>query len=129
MKNFKVGVVWSMVALRVLLCPVMVWGAETGWNGIWLAAIVVIALVDDIYDGVAARRWDCDTPTMRMSDSLADTVFYLGVAVALWIREPDVLRNNWILISVLFGLEGARYIFDLKKFGRAASYHSYMAKA
>ena len=71
----------------------------------------------------------CDTPTMRMSDSLADTVFYLGVAAALWIREPDVLRNNWILISVLFGLEGARYIFDLKKFGRAASYHSYMAKA
>ena len=33
------------------------------------------------------------------------------------------------MISVLFGLEGARYIFDLKKFGRAASYHSYMAKA
>ena len=33
------------------------------------------------------------------------------------------------MIAVLFALEAARYIFDLKKFGRAASYHSYMAKA
>ena len=39
MKNFKAGVVWSMVALRVLLCPVMIWGAKAGWSGIWLAAI------------------------------------------------------------------------------------------
>ena len=88
MKNFKVGVVWSMVALRVLLCPVMVWGAETGWNGIWLAAIVVIALVDDIYDGVAARRWDCDTPTMRMSDSLTDTVFISALRLPCGFANP-----------------------------------------
>ena len=128
MKNFKAGVVWSMVALRVLLCPVMIWGAKAGWSGIWLAAIVVIALVDDIYDRVMARRWGCDTPAVRMSDSLADTVFYLGVAAALWIRKPEVLRDNWILIAVLFSLEGARYVFDLRKFGRAASYHSYIAK-
>jgi CDP-diacylglycerol--glycerol-3-phosphate 3-phosphatidyltransferase len=33
------------------------------------------------------------------------------------------------LIAALFALEGARYVFDLKKFGRAASYHSFMAKA
>ena len=54
-------------------------GCEDRMAWIWLATIVVIALVDDIYDGVMARRWDCDTPAMRMSDSLADTVFYLGV--------------------------------------------------
>jgi len=128
MRRFQIGVVWFMVMLRVVLCPVMVWGARAGWRGAWLATIVVIALVDDIYDGVMARRWNCDTPAVRLWDSLADTVFYLGVTIALWIREPEVLRRNWLLIAILFALEGARYVFDLWKFGKAASYHSYMAK-
>ena len=129
MKKVHIVVVWSMVLLRVVLCPVMVWAAKFGWSGRLLAAIVVIALVDDIYDGILARRWGCDSAMVRMWDSLADTVFYLGVAAALWIRDPDALRDNWILIAILFALEGARYVFDLKKFGRAASYHSYLAKA
>jgi CDP-diacylglycerol--glycerol-3-phosphate 3-phosphatidyltransferase len=129
MNRFKCGIVWSMVLLRVVLCPVMVWGAKAGWGGTLLAAIVLIALVDDIYDGVMARRWGCDTLRVRLWDSLADTVFYLGVAMALWIREPEVLRRNWVLLAILFLLEAARYAFDLYKYGKAASYHSYMAKA
>jgi phosphatidylglycerophosphate synthase len=126
--KLRVVVVWAMVWLRVALCPVMIWGAWAGWEGAWLAAIVVVALVDDIYDGILARRWGCETSRVRVADSLADTVFYLGVAAALWIRQPQVLRGNWILFAVLFGLEGLRYVFDLWKFGRTASYHSYMAK-
>jgi CDP-diacylglycerol--glycerol-3-phosphate 3-phosphatidyltransferase len=106
-----------------------VWGAKQSWSGAPLALIVVIALVDDIYDGVLARRWGWDSPTVRLWDSLADTVFYLGVAGAVWISEPEVIRANWILFAILFALEGARYVFDLLKFGKAASYHSYMAKA
>ena len=68
------------------------------------------------------------TSTLRFADSLADTVFYLGVAGALWLRQPQVLHRNWHLLAVLFALGGARYIFDLTKFGKAASYHSYLAK-
>ena len=127
--RLPVAVVWAMVWLRVVLCPVMIWGARAGWAGQWLAAIVLIALVDDIYDGILARRWGCETPRVRVADSLADTIFYLGVAAALWIREPQVLREDWILLAVLFGLEALRYVFDLWKFGKTASYHSYMAKA
>ena len=36
--------------------------------------------------------------------------------------------SNWRLLAVLLGLECARYVFDLAKFGKAASYHSYFAK-
>lgn len=118
-----------MVWLRVVLCPVIVAGAWRGWDGRWLGFIVLVALVDDIYDGVLARRWGCDTPAIRLADSSADTVFYLGVAAALWIREPQVLRGNWRLLVVLGSLELLRYGFDLWKFGKGASYHSYLAKA
>ena len=120
---------WSIVWLRVVLCPVIVAGAWRGWDGRWLGFIVLVALVDDIYDGVLARRWGCDTPAIRLADSLADTVFYLGVAAALWIREPQVLRGNWHLLAVLGSLELTRYAYDLWKFGKGASYHSYLAKA
>ncbi len=94
-----------------------------------LAALVFVALLTDIYDGVLARRMGCDTPAIRLADSLVDTVFYLGVLWALWIRVPHALQRYWPLLAVLLGLELVRYVLDLLKFGKAASYHSYLAKA
>ncbi len=117
-----------MVWVRVALGPGIVLAAHRGWDGKWLGLIILLALLDDIYDGILARRWQCETPGLRLADSLADTVFYLGVTGALWVREPQVLRSNWRLLATLFTLEGARYLFDLAKFGKAASYHSYLAK-
>jgi phosphatidylglycerophosphate synthase len=128
-REFRKAIPWGMIAGRALGGPLIVFGAWRGWSGGWLGAIVVLALVSDIYDGILARRWDGETAALRMSDSTADTIFYLGVVWALWIREPGVLReNSWWLVG-LFGIEGFRYGFDFWKFGKAASYHSYMAKA
>ena len=117
-----------MVWLRVLLCPVIAWGARAGWDGKWLGLIVLVALVDDIYDGVLARRWGTDTAALRRADSAADTVFYLGVAAALWLRENQLLRGNWKLLAVLGTMEVLRHGFDRWKYGRGAAYHSYVAK-
>jgi CDP-diacylglycerol--glycerol-3-phosphate 3-phosphatidyltransferase len=117
-----------MVWLRVLLCPVIVVGARRGWDGKWLGLIVLVALVDDIFDGILARRWACDTAGLRRADSWADTVFYLGVAAALWARETQLLRGNWRLLAALGGMELLRHGFDWWKFHRAAAYHSYLAK-
>jgi phosphatidylglycerophosphate synthase len=119
---------WSLVALRVLLCPLILFGARHRWTGILLAVIVLVALVSDIYDGVLARRWGSETPALRVSDSIADTIFYLGVAGALWMLKPDVIRNNTFWLGCLFALEGFRYIFDICRYRKPASYHSYLAK-
>jgi phosphatidylglycerophosphate synthase len=120
---------WGLIWLRVLGGPLIVLGAWRGWAGGWLGAMVVAALLSDIYDGILARRWGAETAGLRMSDSVADTIFYVGVVGALWIREPEVLRGNWPWWVGLFAIEGVRYGFDFWKFGKAASYHSYMAKA
>ena len=120
---------WSLVLLRLLLAPTVVVASRTSARGVWLAGIVLIALVSDIYDGVLARRWQCDTPAIRVADSIVDTIFYLGVLAALWVRVPQALMRYWPLLALLLLLEGVRYVYDLRKFGRMASYHSYLAKA
>jgi phosphatidylglycerophosphate synthase len=119
---------WAMATGRAALGPVLIVGAACSWNPMALAAMVVAALLSDIFDGVLARRWGSDTPGVRLFDTVADTVFYLCTAVALWIAHPDVLRHNARLLAALLLLEGARLGFDLAKFGKPASYHSYLAK-
>ena len=125
----KEQIPWLMAAARAVLGPVLIVGAECGWNGLALAAIVAAALLSDIYDGVLARRWKCDTAGVRLFDSMADTVFYLCTAVALWITLPLLWRSYAGLLVGLLALEGVRFAFDFVKFGKPASYHSYLAKA
>jgi phosphatidylglycerophosphate synthase len=120
---------WSLVVLRSLLAPAIVLSARTHVPGTWLSAIVVAALISDIYDGVLARRWHCDTPAIRLSDSMVDTVFYLGVLWTLWIRVAYAIKAWWPLLAVLLALEATRFAFDFWKFGKASSYHSYLAKS
>lgn len=129
LKMMQTGIPWSLVVLRVLLCPVMLIGARYRWNGPWLTAVVMAALISDIYDGVLARRFGTETPSLRVSDSIADTIFYLGAAGALWMLAPQAFRNNAYWFAWLFGLEGFRYLFDFVKYRKTASYHSYLAKS
>jgi phosphatidylglycerophosphate synthase len=119
---------WGMAAGRAALGPVLIAGAACGWNPLALAGMVVAAMVSDIFDGVLARRWGTDTAGVRLFDSMADTVFYLCTAVALWVARPEVLRANAALLGALLALEVVRFAFDLAKFGKAVSYHSYLAK-
>jgi phosphatidylglycerophosphate synthase len=125
----KQQVPWAMAAVRMALGPVMILGARCGWNGLALAGIVAAALVSDIFDGVLARRWGCDTAAVRLFDSMADTVFYVGVAAALWIGRPQVWLSNDGLLAALLTLELMRFGMEFAKFGKPASYHSYLAKA
>jgi CDP-diacylglycerol--glycerol-3-phosphate 3-phosphatidyltransferase len=125
----KEQIPWAMAAGRALLGPVLILGETSGWNGLTMAWLVVTALVSDIFDGVLARRWKCDTAGVRLFDSMADTVFYLGVAIALWIGHPQVLRDDAGLLAALGTLEALRFGVDFAKFGKPASYHSYLAKA
>ncbi len=119
---------WSMITFRVLLGPVVLLGERCRWNGITLAMMVLAALVSDIFDGVLARRWSTDTAAMRLADSLADTAFYVCVAGALAFGMPAVWRAFRGGVLLLLACEALRFAFDFVKFGKPASYHSYLAK-
>lgn len=125
----KQQIPWTMTSMRVALGPVLMFGQRCNWNGWTMAGLVVAALASDIWDGVLARRWKCDSAGVRLFDSLADIVFYLCVGVALWVGRSPALRENARFLVALLGTELARHALDFAKFGKPASYHSYLAKA
>jgi len=125
MQKVRQFIPWAMAAGRALLGPVVLLGDRCGWNGFTLAGLVVSALLSDIFDGVLARRWRVDTAAVRLFDSMCDMVFYASVGIALWSR---IWNANALWLVVLLALEAANIIFALVKFGRPASYHSYLAK-
>ncbi len=126
--SMKHWIPWTMVVGRAALGPVVVLGERCGWNGIALAGIVLAALLSDIFDGVLARRWKTDTAALRLSDTLADTAFYLCVATAIGFGMPAVWHECQSGVLVVFGCEALHFAFDFAKFGKPASYHSYLAK-
>ncbi len=126
MQKIRQIIPWMMAAARALLGPVVLFGDRCGWSGFTLAAMVVAALVSDIFDGVLARRWRVDTAAVRLCDSICDTVFYACVGLALW---PRIWNANAVWLVALLLFEAANIVFALAKFRRPASYHSYLAKA
>ncbi|MES2391014.1 MAG: CDP-alcohol phosphatidyltransferase family protein [Acidobacteriota bacterium] len=119
---------WLMATARALLGPIVALGHAARWDGSALAALVVAALFSDIFDGILARRWHSDTAALRLFDSMADTVFYIGVATAIAIAHPHLWRTHALLFFPLITLEALRFAFDFTKFGKPSSYHSYLAK-
>ena len=128
MRFNKLYIPWLMTAARAALGPVLILGERCRWSGFGLAALVAAALLSDIFDGVLARRWHGDTATVRLFDSMADTIFYACAAVALFTGQHTLWtewRNSLLLLA---GAEAVNIAFNVAKFGKPASYHSYLAK-
>lgn len=91
-------------------------------------ACLVTAFLSDVFDGVVARRLGIATPNLRRLDSIADSLFYVGALFAAWYLHPQALVAHRTAFVVLVLLEISRYAFDLRKFGREASYHMWSSK-
>lgn len=117
-----------LVLLRAALAPVLVLLALFHPSGAAFGACLVTALLSDYFDGVIARRLGVATTNLRRLDSAADTLFYLAAAFAVWRLHPGAVLERQAALITLAGLELFRYVFDLAKFGREASYHMWTSK-
>jgi phosphatidylglycerophosphate synthase len=118
----------ALTTLRLLLGAVMVLVALANGDGRLLGGAVIVATFSDIYDGKVARRFGVATAGLRRFDSMADTVFYIGTGIALWLRHADVLRECLALIVVFIVLQVGGHLFDVWKFGRDTSYHTWSGR-
>jgi CDP-diacylglycerol--glycerol-3-phosphate 3-phosphatidyltransferase len=119
----------TLTVTRLLLGPAMVLIATFGGDGRLLGAGVIAATLSDIFDGVVARRFGVASAGLRRFDSMADTVFYVGAGAALWLRHADLLRMRWPLIVAFIVMQVGGHLFDVWKFGRDTSYHTWSGRA
>ena len=96
--------------------------------GLAFSAVITIAFVSDILDGVVARKLGVATAELRHLDSRVDLVFYSTAAWVVWRLHPDVVKSIALPALVVVALDIARYAFDFLKFGRDAAYHAWSAK-
>lgn len=127
--SLKPRLPWALLLFRLALGPGIVWIGINRPERWMTVDCILLALISDIYDGVLARRWRCDTPRLRRWDTLADTVFYLGVLALVMLRYPATAQRHAALFVLLLAMELGQHIFAWVKFGRNASYHSLLAKA
>ena len=131
MSNNRAAIAYplALTTIRVLFAPfILVW-AWNGRSGLPYIACLITAFVTDYYDGVIARRLGVATAAVRRYDSAADIIFYAAALLAVWFVYPEIVRQHWVSLSLVAGLELIRISFDLLKFGREASYHMWSAKA
>lgn len=119
-----------MVSFRAALGPIVILTSLSHIPnaGAFLAALIVLALLSDIYDGLLARLWEVDTENLRRWDTRADTFFYLCVLIAVLLRHPAAILGRWPLLAALLAAEAAQHLFAFFKYGRHASYHSVISK-
>jgi phosphatidylglycerophosphate synthase len=118
-----------LTALRGVLGPFVIACAYLRPDPTLLACCVVVAFLSDVFDGIIARRLGVATANLRRLDSIADSVFYLCALWAVWVLHPGIILANAAPLLVLAAVEGARYLLDVWKFGREASYHMWSSKA
>ena len=119
---------WVLVSLRFLLTVPAVLFGYLGFTGLPYIVLLLAAAATDYWDGKLARRQGAETALLRQADSIADTIFFLGVLGGMWFAYPAIYQQYAWGIYTIIALEVVRYGYDLTKFGRGASYHSLSAK-
>ena len=92
------------------------------------AGIYLTALISDIYDGVIARKLGIATRGLRLADSYADIVFFIGLGFGILIGFPHPLTSLALPFWLAIGLTLINWAFCLLKFKQMTSYHSMLMK-
>lgn len=117
-----------LTALRAALSPVLILLALLAPDRMAFGLCLVAGFLSDVFDGIVARRLGVATPNLRRLDSMADSLFYIAAAFAVWHLQPSAITGRQWELWTLVALELARYTFDWMKFRREASYHMWSSK-
>lgn len=133
LRPFIAKLPFALIVLRfllALLCLSLALIGRTrpvpGWE---FVAILIAAILSDIFDGVIARRVGVATALLRRFDSQTDLVFWLSATAATLALHPDLVRRHAAEFMILITIEAGCYAVSVRRFGREACTHAFSAKA
>ncbi len=113
----------AVTASRFLTLPPFVWAVDNG-HAQWATLLLLICGVLDLFDGLVARLFKCQTAFGEVFDALADGFCYGFALLVLvgygWVPWPPVA------LIIVLGLvnTGFRWLYA-RRAGRATNFRSY----
>lgn len=119
-----------LIAIRFILAPVILLLAYSlGEDSQFLIlGLMYFGLLTDIFDGIIARKAGVSSEKLRRLDSQTDLIFWLSLGFAAYFLHPEIIKNEWKGIALLFIMEGLCYIISWLKFGKETCTHAWLSK-
>lgn len=112
---------------RIAAAPFLLLAAWLGYPSLFFL-IFGLMLFSDALDGYLARKWHLTSEFGAKLDSLGDIVTYLSTPLAIWWLWPEIIKEEAPYIVTVILLYIAPAFFSMAKFGKLASYHTWIAK-
>jgi len=118
----------QLTFLRFLSIPVLWFFAFLQFK---IAFVILFAFagLTDMLDGYLARRLKKESDFGAWFDSLADNIISASLLFWIWRLLPELLKENVVLILVVFGLFLSSLVIGYIKYKKMIDYHLYTNKA
>lgn len=89
---------------------------------------LLISYSTDMIDGFLARKLKITSPRGSQLDSMGDQITFIIGLIGLFVFEREFINENYILIIIAFVPYIIQMLIAFKKYGKATSFHTYLAK-
>ena len=117
----------SLSLFRIISAPFLL---LAGWLQMPTIFFILfgLMLLSDALDGIIARMLNQTSDLGARLDSYGDILTYLTTPLAAWWLWPDLVEGemNYIIAAIIIYVLPA--VFALLKFGKLASYHTWITK-
>ena len=112
---------------RIAAAPLLLLAAWAGAKTLFFSLFFAM-LLSDALDGFLARMLHQTSELGARLDSYGDIATYLTTPVAVWLLFPEIVKSEkgYIVAALVLYLLPA--LFSLIKFGKLASYHTWITK-
>ncbi|MCD6544341.1 MAG: CDP-alcohol phosphatidyltransferase family protein [Flavobacteriaceae bacterium] len=124
-KNFNIADWFSFY--RIAAAPfllILLWQQ----NREFFTWMLLISYSTDMIDGYLARKFKMTSARGAQLDSMGDQITFIIGLLGLFLFEFDFIKENYLLILIAFIPYIIQMLIAFKKYGKATSFHTYLAK-
>ena len=124
-KNFNIADWFSFY--RISIAPfllILIWIDER----LFFTWLLLVSYSTDAIDGYLARKLKITSARGAQLDSLGDQLTLIIGFIGLIYFETDFIKTNFVIITIAFTPYIIQMIMAYAKYGKATSFHTYLAK-
>ena len=125
LKNYNIADWFSFY--RIAAVPLLVALLLLGEQG-FFSWFLLISYSTDAIDGFLARKLKISSARGAQLDSIGDQLTFVMGLIGLWVFEKMFIKDNLLIIVIAFVPYILQMLLAFKKYGKATSFHTYIAK-